>query len=394
MMMVMFNSPPDRERLEVDLCVVGAGIVGLAHAHEARRRGLSVALLDRHDRAVGASVRNFGHAFFTGVADEDLDCALRSRERWLELGQRAGLHVRRAGTLVVARAQDELDVIRGVAADPDRKVQVLTAEAAGRLAPIATDDLIGAVHCSLDVRIDPRRAVASLARLLEEDQDAHVRWGETVCEVAPGAVITDRVAVRAPAIVLAPGPDFSTLPAPARAGLSELTLCKLQMLRVLAPHGRTVAPGLATGLSLIRYPAFTGQPAAEELRLRLTAQRPELINAGIHLLVTQLPGGDLVIGDTHEYSSTPSPFASEQLNELLLEEARVLFGVEELLVRERWVGIYPVLAGAASPADGHLLVTDPLEGVRVVEVISGLGMTMAFGKAAAVLDGLGLAVAR
>jgi FAD dependent oxidoreductase TIGR03364 len=392
--MTIFNSPPDRERLEVDLCVVGAGIVGLAHAHEARRRGLSVALLDRDERAVGASVRNFGHAFFTAVADEDFDCALRSRERWLELGRRAGLHLRRDGTLLVARAADELDVIQGVAADPDRKVQVLTPEGAGRLAPIPTDALIGAIHCSLDLRVDPRRAVACLARLLEEDQDAHVRWGEAVCEIGPGAVITDRVSVRAHAIVIAPGPDWSALPAPARAGLSELTLCKLQMLRVASPHGRTFAPGLATGLSLVRYPAFIDQPASEELRRRLTAQRPELIDAGIHLLVTQLPDGDLVVGDTHEYSSTPSPFASEQLNELLLEEARGLLGVEELLVRERWVGIYPVLVGAASAPDGHLLVTDPLEGVRVVEVISGLGMTMAFGKAATVLDGLGLAVAR
>jgi FAD dependent oxidoreductase TIGR03364 len=392
--MTILNSSPDRERLEVDLCVVGAGIVGVAHAHEARRRGLSVALLDRDDRAVGASVRNFGHAFFTAVADEDFDCSMRSRERWLELGRRAGLNVRRDGTLLVARAPDELDVIQGVAADPDRKVRVLTPDAAGRLAPIPTGELVGAIHCSLDIRVDPRRAVASLARLLEEDQDAHMRWGETVCEIAPGAVITDRVSVRADAIVIAPGPDWSTLPEPARAGLSKLTLCKLQMLRIASPHGRTFAPGLATGLSMIRYPAFTDQPASEDLRRRLTAQRPELIDAGIHLLVTQLPDGDLVIGDTHEYGSTPSPFASEALNELLVDEARSLLGVEELLVRERWVGIYPVLAGVASTSDGHLLVTDPLEGVRVVEVISGLGMTMAFGKAATVLDGLGLSVAR
>ena len=71
--------------------------------------------------AVGASVRNFGHVFVSGVGDgEDLDCALRSRERWLELGARAGISVRESGTLVVARAEDELAVLEGAAADPRR----------------------------------------------------------------------------------------------------------------------------------------------------------------------------------------------------------------------------------------------------------------------------------
>ena len=45
--------------LESDVCVVGAGIVGLAHALEARARGLTVTVVERHERAVGASVRNF-----------------------------------------------------------------------------------------------------------------------------------------------------------------------------------------------------------------------------------------------------------------------------------------------------------------------------------------------
>src|SRR4029079_10113286 len=67
---------PDR----ADLVVVGAGLVGLGHAHalrvvssvradrgalgrasDAHRRGLSVAVIDRDARPVGASVQNFGH---------------------------------------------------------------------------------------------------------------------------------------------------------------------------------------------------------------------------------------------------------------------------------------------------------------------------------------------
>ncbi len=43
-----------------DLAVVGAGIIGLAHALAAAKRGLSVIVFDRNEQAVGASVRNFG----------------------------------------------------------------------------------------------------------------------------------------------------------------------------------------------------------------------------------------------------------------------------------------------------------------------------------------------
>lgn len=364
------------------MCVVGAGIVGLAHAHEARRRGLSVIVIERHDRAVGASVRNFGHVAVGALADgEALECGLRARERWLELGGRAGIGVREVGSLVVARAADELELLEGAAANPTRGARMLTPAQAGDLAPIPTGELAGAMHAQLDLRVDPRAAVAGLARLLESE--ARIEWGAAVHEIEPGAVHADRLTVRAPMIVVCPGPDFGALAPELRLGLEELRLCGLQMLRAAAPQGRRYAPALLTGLSLIRYPAFARQPGAAQLRERLEDESPELLEAGIHLIVTQLPDGDLIVGDTHDYAATPEPFLHERRYELLLAQARRLLGVETLVVRERWQGIYPSILGR-----GNFLVTSPMPGVRVVEVISGLGMTLSFGQAPLVLDEL------
>ena len=43
-----------------DVIVVGAGMLGIAHAWAAAKRGLSVAVIERSRQAHGATIRNFG----------------------------------------------------------------------------------------------------------------------------------------------------------------------------------------------------------------------------------------------------------------------------------------------------------------------------------------------
>ena len=54
-----------------DLVVVGAGIVGLAHAYTAAKRGLQVCVVERDAACVGASIRNFGFITVTGQGAGD-----------------------------------------------------------------------------------------------------------------------------------------------------------------------------------------------------------------------------------------------------------------------------------------------------------------------------------
>ncbi len=253
------------------------------------------------------------------------------------------------------------------------------------LAPIPTDGLVGGFHATQDLRVDPRAAAAGLAGLLAQDQGARLEWGTHVHDVEAGLVHAGRLRVRARAIIVCPGPDYRSLPPVLRRELGPLTLCQLQMLRLAAPTGRRYQPALATGLSLIRYPAFATQPSTAELRTRLELEKGELIDRGVHLLVTQLPDGDLVVGDTHTYADTLAPFGEERLYRLLLDEARELLGIEPE-VRQRWHGIYPAVTVPRWAATS----TSPrrLPGVRVVENIAGIGMTLSFGQAPAVLDEL------
>ena len=98
-------------RPHAEVAVVGAGIVGLAHAWAAARRGLSVLLFERSPRPSGASVRGFGMIWPIGQAGDLYFQAMRSRDRWIELSQKAGVWVNDCGSLHLATGPDEKAVL-------------------------------------------------------------------------------------------------------------------------------------------------------------------------------------------------------------------------------------------------------------------------------------------
>src|SRR5580692_4322749 len=95
------------------VAVIGGGILGLAHAYIAARRGHQVVLCERGRAATGASVRNFGMIWPIGQpAGEMHRMALRSREIWLDALDAARLSFRPTGSLHVAHHPDEAEVLR------------------------------------------------------------------------------------------------------------------------------------------------------------------------------------------------------------------------------------------------------------------------------------------
>src|SRR5262245_61671676 len=95
-----------------DLVVVGAGLVGLAHALAGVRLGLRVGVIDRDARCAGASVRNFGFVTVTGQQyGMTWQRAKRSRDVWVELASRAGIAVHQRGLLIVARRPEAMAVL-------------------------------------------------------------------------------------------------------------------------------------------------------------------------------------------------------------------------------------------------------------------------------------------
>jgi FAD dependent oxidoreductase TIGR03364 len=356
-----------------DVVIVGAGIVGLAHAVEAVDRGLSVVVVERDEWAAGASVRNFGHGCFTAQSGVALDYALAARETWLRLAKQAGFWLSDSGSVVVARAEDEQAVLQEFAQVRPEVVLLNREEVADRVP--TGPDVVGGAWLPLDIRVDPRACVQAIAEWLK-DRGVRFHWSTTAHTIEPGEVRTSRGRLTAPRIVVAVGHDTDRhFPLLAK----EVQRCSLRMLRVDSPHNRDIDPAVLTGFSILRYDGFHTCPSFAAVRDRLANDRPELVHIGLNLMYTQRPDGTLTIGDTHTYSKTIDPFVANDLDEHVLAETANLLGVPSLTVRERWQGVY---ASAPDP----FLVATPADGIRVAAVTSGIGMTTAFGLAPTVLD--------
>jgi FAD dependent oxidoreductase TIGR03364 len=371
--------PHHSAALSADLVVVGAGVVGLAHAIEARARGLSVVVVERDARAVGASVRNFGHVGTTLQGGEAAAYAAAARDRWLSLAPKAGFGLLEVGTVVVARSGAELAVLEEFAGAHPDLARLLGSGQIRDLFPLATAEVVGGAHLPQDLRIDPREAIPALAAWLES-MGVRFAWNTHVGSAEEGVVHTSRGDFHGARTVYACGHNLDRL-FPDIAEDYGVQRCLLQMLEVAPPGNVRIGPAILTGTGMLRYPALAAMPSVAAVRAEMEKQHPELLDRVVNLMLTQRPDGSVVLGDTHHYDRTHQPFDDECVAELLLREGSRLLGAK-LSVRRRWRGIY-----AESPMT-DFLIAQPHPGTRVVSVTTGIGMTAALGVAPAVLDQL------
>lgn len=365
--------------------VVGAGIVGLAHAALAAARGLTVTVVERDERAVGASVRNFGHCCITAQSGDLYELAQRSRRHWLDFAQKAGFWASQAGAIVVARSETELRVLSELRemreADQVRLLdrgQVISYLRSDSGAPDPT--ILGGALLRDDLRVDPRTTAAKLAKWLSRQPGVSFRWKTSALGFDDGVVRTSRGAVHGRAIVVCVGHDVDYL-FPKVASEHVLERCALQMSRAEQPAGLQLAPAVLTATSMLRYEAFTQVPSAAALRRQVDTNHRQLQDIGANVMFTQHPDGSLILGDSHRYQHTADPFLTEDTTEVLNREIAELLGTD-LSIVERWQGVY-----ASSPT-GPLLIREAQPGVTVVSVTSGVGMTVSFGLAERVIDSL------
>lgn len=372
-----------------DDAVVGAGIVGLAHAYHLAKRGRRVVVVERHERAQGASVRNFGMLWPVGQPwGGSRAMALRSRDVWLEVLDAAGLWHDRCGSLHLAYRDDEARVLREFVAreasrDPAFASGLTLLDPAGvaAVAPAARPDgLLLGMYSRWETCVDPREVIAGLPGWLAGAHGVGFTFGTAALGYDRPRLRTSAGSLDADRLWVCAGDELQTL-YPEVLGPAGLSRCKLQMLRTEpAADSRRIGPMLAAGLTLRHYPSFEGCPSLPELRARVACETPEYDRFGVHVMASQNGKGELALGDSHEYGGDITPFDSAEIERLIMDYLHTFLKQEAIpAVAARWQGVY-----VKSP-DGPAFVAFPGPGVTAVTGLGGAGMTLSFGLAGRVV---------
>jgi FAD dependent oxidoreductase TIGR03364 len=235
-----------------DIVIVGAGIVGLAHAYMALRKGFKVVLFDREQFAVGASVRNFGLLWTIGQEPGvGLERALRGRKHWNEVAEGAGLWINNNGSLHVVYTEDELTMLEEFVhlyCDSSYQCKLMkSVEIVEKFPAVRKDNLLGGLFSETESTINAREAIRRIPLWLREKYGLILKFGHTVTEISLPQVKTAREAWRAEKVFVCSGADFETL-YPEVFDQHPVSKCKLQMLKAVPDKKFTLGPRCARGL--------------------------------------------------------------------------------------------------------------------------------------------------
>jgi len=352
-----------------DLVVVGAGVMGLSVARAGLQKGYRVLVVERHHHANGASIRNFGFVTVTGQRrGGHWRRAMRTRNIWARIAPRAGISIEHEGLLVAARRPQAADVLHAfMATEMGEQCRFLTREQALSKIPALAQgtsfsELLYSPH---ELRVESSVAIPKLAKWLES-MGVVFRYATTVHEIDHKTVSTRAGEFIGERIVVCPGDNFDG-PFACQYQQAGLSHCTLQMLRVAAGSSCALASGLMSDLSLVRYEGYRLLPEAVALLDVLGQEASDALANGVHLIAVKSADGSLIVGDSHQYSSTPNPFSDETVDDLILGELLACVDLPDIRVTSRWTGSYAHLK------DHVYCLQRPSPHIRSIIVTGGTG---------------------
>jgi D-hydroxyproline dehydrogenase subunit beta len=352
-----------------DLVVVGAGIVGLACAYQAHRRGLTVAVVERNAKCVGASIRNFGFVTVTGQRrGQHWQRARESRDVWLDVAKQAAIPILHQGLYVAAQRDEAQAVLEAfLQTEMGEHCRWLTSQQQQALLPFVPN-LQAVMYSPFECRVESAQAIGQLAHWLQAACGVDFFWRTAVTGIELPRVLTANGALTSKYCIACPGHDLYSLFPSLQAGIRMSTL---QMLRIM-PTERIALPGaIMSDLSLVRYEGYSALPEAQALMRRIQQEQSDCLDQGVHLIVVQSADGSLVVGDSHVYDDAEDPFSSDFRDRLILDEFDRVIDLPGRQITQRWVGTY-------ASADDVVHQVCPMHGVAVGIVTGGTGASTSF----------------
>jgi glycine oxidase len=337
---------PNRAEPEVDVLVVGAGVVGLSCAWRAAQRGLRVRVLERATAGSGASGVAAGMLAPVGEAtwgeEALLRLALLSHAAWPgfaeELSETAGTDVGflPLGALHVAFDRDEAEELRRryeLMDDLGLEASWLRAAEARELEPGLSPRCTAAVHAPHESAVDPRALVRALSAAARA-AGAELREG---VDVAAALMRGDRI-----------------------TGVRDAHGIEHPAAQVLLASGAWSGDGSWLPAEL-RPPVRPVKGEILTLRARGAAPCSRVV-ASERVYMVPRADGHLIVGATVEERGFDTAVTAGGVHELLREAYRALPDIAELELEEMIAGLRPGTPDNAplighGAADGLLLAT-------------------------------------
>jgi glycine/D-amino acid oxidase-like deaminating enzyme len=198
----------------VDVVVIGGGIAGTATALALRRKGRSVALVEKGIIAGEQSSRNWGWCRQQNRDVREIPLIKHSLQMWEQLSAATGIELgfRRTGLVyATTKPSDLADWERWAEAARDYQVhtRVLSAREAKEMTPGSTGAWIGGVHSPTDGRAEPALAVPGMAEAAQKlGATIHQNCAVRGLDIQGGrvvGVVTEKGSIRADAVLCAGG---------------------------------------------------------------------------------------------------------------------------------------------------------------------------------------------
>ena len=270
---------------QLDVTVVGAGIVGAAIAYSLAKRGVSVTVVDKGRPGGGATSHSF--AWINATAKHPVsyhDFNRRSLGMWDRFAQSLGVDVglRWGGQLEWASTEDGADELMTRARQLQAwgyPCQVIDGAQMTKLEPgLSPRQVTAAVYCELDGMVEPTRVAETCIRAAAK-HGARVMLGTEVTGLSINsasntvdAVVAGEENIGADIVVLAGGVDNTSLAA--MAGVSIPQEDSPGVVIRTTPVAQTL---LSTASVLYAPPLEPGRP---EIHLRQCLDGAAMIGAG------------------------------------------------------------------------------------------------------------------
>lgn len=364
-----------------DLIVVGGGVLGTFHAYHALKKGLKVALIEKNDRPIGATVRNFGQVVPSGMDAKWQQYGRKSLEIYKEIQTQFDIKIQQNGSIYIASNEEEIQLIEELAAINQKNSypsELWTkAKCLEKYPNLNSEYCKGALFFPEEISADPRYMIHRIHAWLQTQANFSIFYKTKIKEIdskGSNCKLYDQFenVYLAEKVIICSGDEFETL-YPKLFLESDLELVKLQMLRLKSQQKVAIPGNILTGLTVRRYESFQECPSYKAIKAK------ENNNSfwkkwGVHILFKQDADGTVVLGDSHEYADVAQKddidfVIKQKINEYFIEEGKKIMQLDNWEIDSAWIGVY------SQCKENDLFQKTIDNKVHIVTGIGGKGMT-------------------